>query len=276
MDLKPFQSRLDALAKLNLNLDLERREEYTAANGWHLDHYEADLPGEPGGEPLKAGSFAAAKAVLRDYRFPPPDLITGIFVPDMPLEQRVMLLRARFLLFTFYFGVKISGVVDEQRQEDGEPSRVWGYRYATLEGHFERGQIEFLIVKNLQSGTVKFKISAFSKTGTIQNIFYRIGFALFGRRLQVRFARQSLARMQRLVFEALHTGRTPHDGPPVQTATAADPEARDKLTALGAPPAAGSSPASSAVSGNPSSPHAPGNPSGTPPSPAKPPETRTP
>ena len=228
-DLTPYQSRLEALGKLALNVDLERREEFTAANGWHLDAYEADLPSEASGEPLEGGAFNAAVNVLREYRFPPPDLITGIFVPDTPLEQRVMLLRARFFIFTFYFGVRVNAVIDELRSQTQE--RVWGYRYATLEGHFERGQIEFLIVKHLPTGTVQFRISAFSKTGVIRNPFYKIGFALFGRRLQVRFSRESLKRMQHLVAEALRTGQTVGSAPTIQSAST-ETAAQDKLEEL--------------------------------------------
>ncbi len=228
-DLTPYQARLEALGKLALNVDLERREEFTAANGWHLDAYEADLPSEPAGEPLERGAFNAARDVLREYRFPPPDLITGIFVPDTPLEQRVMLLKARFLIFTFYFGVRVNAVIDELRPQTQE--RVWGYRYATLEGHFERGQIEFLIVKHLPTGGVQFRISAFSKTGVIRNPFYKIGFALFGRRLQMRFSRDSLKRMQLLVAEMLRTGQTVGSAPTVHSATT-EPAAQDKLEEL--------------------------------------------
>ncbi len=201
-----YKARLERLANLKLNLDLERREDFTTANGWNLDQYEADLPPEATGEPCSNGSFKAAQAVLREYRFPPPDLITGIFLPDQPLEQRVMLLRANFLGLQFFFGVKVCGVTNELRQVGNGQERLWGYRYATLEGHFERGQIEFLIAKNLQTGTVQFRIDAFSKTGLIENVFYRVGFWLFGRRLQKRFARQSLTRMQLLVAQALSRG----------------------------------------------------------------------
>ncbi|NJK45013.1 MAG: DUF1990 domain-containing protein [Pleurocapsa sp. SU_196_0] len=219
------------MAQLKLNLDLERREEFTAANGWNLDQYEADLPDETPGEPLEHGSFDAARTVMREYRFPPPDLITGIFLPDAPLERRVMLLRARFLGFTFYFGVKISGVTDELRDTDQGKERVWGYRYATLEGHFERGQIEFLVAKNLSSGNVEFRIDAFSKTGVIRNPLYRIGFLLFGRRLQRRFARQSLKRMQQLVATTLQHGQKVGSAPEVKPASA-EPAAQDKLETL--------------------------------------------
>ncbi|WP_310395942.1 hypothetical protein [Hymenobacter sp.] len=48
------------------------------------------------------GPPAAAQDVLRRYAFPPPDLITGIFAPDAPLENRVMVLRAQFLFFKFF------------------------------------------------------------------------------------------------------------------------------------------------------------------------------
>jgi Domain of unknown function (DUF1990) len=233
-DLERYKTRLASLEQLGLNLDLERREEFTAANGWDLDHYEADLPGEAPGEPLEGGTFQAAQSVLREYKFPPPDLITGIFVPDEPLEKRVMLLRAQFLGLTFYFGVKVNGVTDELRDGNDGQERVWGYRYATLEGHFERGQIEFLIVKNLLSGAVQFKIDAFSKTGLIRNSIYRIGFNLFGRRLQRRFARQSLLRMQNLVAQALKSGQVVGSAPNISSAQN-NPEAQDKLEELTKP-----------------------------------------
>jgi hypothetical protein len=230
-DLERFRSRLEALEQSKLNLDLERREEFTTANGWHLDQYEADLPNEAVGEPVEGGSFEAACTVLREYRFPPPDLITGIFVPDTPLERRVMLLRARFLGFTFYFGVKVSGVTDEVRVTKSGKERLWGYRYATLEGHFERGQIEFLVAKHLETGVVKFRISAFSKTGVIRNPLYRLGFLLFGRGLQRRFARDSMKRMQQLVAAALRTHRPVGGTPTIQPASL-EPAAQGKLEAL--------------------------------------------
>jgi len=202
-----YRERLEALERRPLNLDLSRRSEYTREAGWNIDDYEADLPPEPPGEPLPGGSFRAAQEVLREYRFPPPDLITGIFLPEQPLEQRVMLLRGRFLGFTFFFGVRVGGVVDELRETRQGLERVWGYDYATLEGHFERGQIEFTVAKRLDSGEVFFRIHAFSRTGTIRNPFYALGFRLFGRRLQRRFAYESMRRVQALVQEKLATGR---------------------------------------------------------------------
>ncbi|WP_052732539.1 DUF1990 domain-containing protein [Hymenobacter terrenus] len=199
-----YRTRLDAYANAQVNYDFTRQNEYTSATGWRLDDYETDLPAEAPGPPETAGSFAAAQDVLRRYAFPPPDLITGIFAPDGPLENRVMVLRAQFLFFKFYFGVRVSGVTDEAaRATPDGPERVWGYGYRTLEGHFERGQIDFTIHKNLTTGAVQFRVHAVSQPGQISNPFYWLGFKLFGRMLQRKFARESLRRMRELVSAAL-------------------------------------------------------------------------
>ncbi len=202
-----YRARLDAYANAQVNYDFNRQSEYTTATGWRLDDYETDLPAEAPGPPAAAGAFAAAQDVLRRYAFPPPDLITGVFRPDGPLEGRVMLLRAQFLVFKFWFGVRVSQVTDEAaRATPGGPERVWGYGYRTLEGHFERGQIDFTIHKNLSTGAVKFRIHAVSQPGRIRNPFYWVGFKLFGRILQRKFSRESLRRMKELVAAALRPG----------------------------------------------------------------------
>ena len=199
-----YQARLARYDNAQVNYDFTRQHEYTSASGWRLDNYATDLPAEAPGPPAAHGSFAAAQEVLRRYSFPPPDLITGIFNPDVPLENRIMLLRARFLGFSFWFGVRVSGVTDEPtRPTPNGPERVWGYGYRTLEGHFERGQINFTIHKNLTTGAVQFQIHAVSQLGRIRNPFYWLGFRIFGRMLQRRFARESLARMRQQVAEAL-------------------------------------------------------------------------
>lgn len=203
------RARLEAYTNAKVNYDFSRQSEYTTETGWRLDDYETDLPAEAPGPPEAAGSFAAAQDLLRRYAFPPPDLITGIFQPDGPLENRIMVLRAQFLFFKFYFGVRVSGVTDEAARDTpngpagSQPEQVWGYGYRTLEGHFERGQIDFTVHKNLTSGEVRFKIHAVSQSGRIRNPFYWVGFKLFGRMLQRKFARESLRRMKELVAAAL-------------------------------------------------------------------------
>ena len=198
-----YRAQLESYAHAKVNYDYEQVREYTSATGWRIDHYTTDLPAEAPGPPEAQGSFAAAQDVMRRYAFPPPDLITGYFDPSQPLAQRIMVLRAHFLVFNFYFGVRVVDVVDEAAQAGpAGPERVWGYGYRTLEGHFEKGQINFSVHKNLASGAVQFRIQAMSQPGHIRNPFYWFGFKLFGRMLQRRFAHQSLARMRRLVAAA--------------------------------------------------------------------------
>ncbi|GGK14243.1 DUF1990 domain-containing protein [Deinococcus malanensis] len=219
------RARLEAYAQARPNFDDTRLHEYTAESGWRVDDYEQELPAEPPGDPLPNGSFRAAQQVLRNYSFPPPDLITGVFVPETPLEQRVMVLRGRFLIFTFWFGVRIGRVVNETRAlPDGSREAVWGYNYHTLEGHFERGQIEFTVHKHLGTGRVMFRIHAVSQTGHISNLFYRVGFRLFGRFLQRRFSFQSMRRVRKQVSDMLLTGAsTPLEpSPPVQAVSKSD------------------------------------------------------
>ncbi|MDO7886515.1 DUF1990 family protein [Hymenobacter cheonanensis] len=208
-----YRALLAAYAHARVNYDYEQVHEYSSATGWRIDHYVADLPAEAPGPPAEAGSFAAAQVVMRRYAFPPPDLITGYFDPGQPLDKRIMVLRAHFLVFNFYFGVRVVDVVDAAAQASpAGPERVWGYGYRTLEGHFEKGQINFSVHKNLATGAVQFRIQAMSQPGHIRNPFYWLGFKLLGRMLQRRFGHQSLARMRRLVAEALA-----HPAAPAQT-----------------------------------------------------------
>lgn len=201
------KARLKAYEKAGYNFDLNRTHEYTRETGWNVDDYETELPPEAPGPPAAQGSWAAAREVLRNYTFPPPNLITGIFVPDQPLEQRVMVLRGMFLGFSFWFGVRVGGVTDERRPlPEGGEEQVWGYNYRTLEGHFERGEIIFTVHKNLTTGRVLFRIHALSQTGRIRNPFYWLGFKLFGRMLQKRFSRQSMQRLKAQVEEMLQKG----------------------------------------------------------------------
>ncbi len=222
---KQYEAQLTRYRTIPLNYDVEDKETFTKVNGWRLDEYKTSLPSEPKGEPIKNGSWELAKQVLLNYEFPDPSLVTGIFIPDDPIEKRVMIIKARFLLFSFYFGVRIASVTDETCDDpDKGKTRIWGYSYRTLEGHFEMGEIFFEVRKYLETGEVMFRIHSYSKTGRISNPFYRVGFALFGRGLQVRFAREALKRMEKLVKSRLRNGKQTN---PLQTpnvsSTASEP-----------------------------------------------------
>ncbi|HMQ34852.1 MAG TPA: DUF1990 family protein [Chloroflexaceae bacterium] len=228
-----YRARIEALRELPLNFDLERRAEYTSANGWHIDDVQTELPPEPPGPPEPNGSWEAARRVLREYRFADPSIITGIFYPDQPLEGRVMLLRGRFLWMTFFFGTKVGAIIDERVQGPDGTRQLWGFNYQTLEGHLERGQMEFTAVKWLETGQVAFRIHAFSSAAEIRNPLIRLGFRLFGRRLQLRFIHNAMKRMRRLVVEDLAVGVRPDptDRPEVRPASA-DEAAAEKVEQL--------------------------------------------
>lgn len=194
--------RLQAYADAQANFDAQLLQAPGA--DWHIDDYAQDLMLEGPGEPWPDGSFAAAQRVLAAYTFPPPDLITGIYAPGQPLKGRVMLLRGRFLFFTFWFGVRVNQVISETRPcPDGSHEAVWGYSYQTLKGHYEMGQIDFTLHKTLETGRVLLKIHAVSKTGRIANPLYRLGFHIFGRYLQRRFAYDSMKRIKAQTGEVM-------------------------------------------------------------------------
>ena len=206
-----YKDRLEQIGSLQYNFDPEKYAEYTQKTGWRVDAHETELPFEQPGQPEEWGPFQVAKQIVQDYRFPPPHLIQGIYYPDRPLAERYMLLKAHFLFMTFFFGVKIGGVVETTRDTEQGREYVWGYHYRTLQGHFEKGQIDFLVVKNLDTGQVFFRIQAYSRPDRIRNIFYRIGFWIFGRPLQLYFARESMKRIRILVEAELKGKPAPAD-----------------------------------------------------------------
>lgn len=193
-------ARLAAIGIMEPTVDVAQRDSYVASAGWNVDAREAALVSEAPGAPLPDASFAAACTILAQYSFPPSRLIRGTFDPDAPLSNRAMLLTARYLWVRVELPVRVSRVIDTVREGANGPERVWGYSYQTLAGHIERGEITFEIIKHLASGGVVFRIHSFSQTGHIGNPIHRIGFRLVGRRLQRRFAEESLANMQRLVI----------------------------------------------------------------------------
>jgi Domain of unknown function (DUF1990) len=196
---KALAARLARIAALDATLDLTHRESYSSDAGWHLEDSEILIAMEPPGEPERGGAFSAACRFLREYSFVPRDLIAGQFDPDSPLDQRSMLLSARYLWMRFELPVRVSRVIDLHRERKTKAERVWGYSYLTLPGHLEVGEITFEVIKQVATGAILFRITSFSQYAQIGNPVHRIGIRVVGRRLQRRFAQQSLANMKQLV-----------------------------------------------------------------------------
>jgi len=189
------QQALEELQDRPLNFDPAERVKWTAEAGWRIDDYCQPLPGEPPGHPQPGGTWERAREALRDYEFADPRIVRAIYDPGGRLEGRNMLLEVHFWGLRFRFGVRVSGVVDELRRVEGREVRVWGWSYATLQGHLERGQMDYAVWKWLDTGAVEFRIHVVSRASRIGNPLIRLGFRLFGRREQVRFAKRACDRM---------------------------------------------------------------------------------
>jgi uncharacterized protein (UPF0548 family) len=197
---------LAALSQARLNFDPSRRHEFTAANGWHLDQRREPLPAEPPGPPVPGGSWAIARGLMCGYEFADPSIVRAIYNPEAPLEGRDMLLELRFWGLRFLVGTRVTSEYEETRALDGREAHVWGWSYATLEGHLERGEMAWEVRKWLDTGAVEFTIRAYSQRAEIRNPLVRLGFMLFGRHEQLRFYDMTCQRMRRLTAEALGEG----------------------------------------------------------------------
>jgi uncharacterized protein (UPF0548 family) len=200
-----------ALHDRGINFEPPPDDARLADAGWRLDDHCQPLPREAPGEPEPGGSFEVAKRLMRNYEFADPAIVRAIYEEDAELQGRDMLLKARFWGLTFDLGVRVGGVVDETREIRDRQVRVWGWGYRTLTGHLEAGQMDYEVWKWLDSGEVEFRIHAYSRPASIPNPVVRLGFRLFGRRQQLKFARHALRRMECLTQEELgrQTGRPP-------------------------------------------------------------------
>lgn len=202
MALTPSARRaLDEAHDAGLNFDTSELPETGGADRWHVDDYCQPLPAEAPGPPVPEGPWTVACRLMRDYEFADPKIVRAIYHSDTPLEDRTVLLEARFYGLRFHFGVRIGGVTDTITTVDARSVRVWGWNYRTLQGHLEMGQMDYQAWKWLDTGTVEFRIHVVSRATRIPNPLIRLGFALFGRRMQKKFARRALARMHALVLD---------------------------------------------------------------------------
>ncbi len=186
---------LDALSGLGINYDRADGPRSGSDPRWHVDDVHAVIGHERPGPPEPDGPWERAGDIVRDYGFTDHRRLRGAYRPSAPLLGRDMLLEGRFAIFRFHLGVRVTAV--EDTESDGH--RVWGWTYETLTGHLEQGRLTYEVDKDLATGEVTFWIRAFSRRAPVPNPLYRLGFAAFGRAVQLGFYRSAGKRVQELV-----------------------------------------------------------------------------
>ena len=177
-------------------------------DSWHHDTARTVLGTEAPGPPEPDGVWRTACRLVEAYEFADPRIIRAVFGAGVPLQDRDMLLEGRFAVLRFYFGVRVTDVIDEERPRDDDPSaqdRIWGWAYETLEGHLERGRMSYEVVKHQDSGEVELVIKAYSEGAPTLGVVTALGWRVFGRRTQLRFYRMCGRRLATLV--RLHVGQ---------------------------------------------------------------------
>lgn len=200
---------------------------------WRFDVHRHPIARERPGPPEPGGAWELACALVRDYEFTPPELIRAVYHRRDPLLGRDMLLEGRFYGLRFYLGVRITEITDEVRP--GE--RLWGWSYQSLKRHFERGKVNYTVVKHLDTGQVEFVAYCHSQLAPTLGPIMRLGWVLFGRRTQLRFYRRCGEQLQRLVQATLAGDRdAPARQEPLEindlvlVPTGAEPHPLDRLT----------------------------------------------
>jgi uncharacterized protein (UPF0548 family) len=203
--------RLAAAAKLSRN--------FTTPDGpegadWGRHASRAVIAREPAGPPVPDGPFERGWQLIERYAFSDPRIVRAHFDRAAPLAGRRMLLEVLVLGLHYLGGVVVSDV----RNQTSPDRSVRGFRYDTLEGHFERGFEWFQIEKAHGSGDVTFAISATWQRGELPNFWSRIGFQLLARRYQRAWHRLAHLRLRHMLgsqgLPPLPYGRQlVHEGP---------------------------------------------------------------
>ena len=186
------------LASRPVNFGPDDVDAWTPRHGWHVDDMTEPLPAEASGDPVQGGTWETARSLMLRYQVADPAVVRATYRRDAPLAGRDMLLQIRFAGLRLHMGVRVGEVYDETREVDGRQTRVFGWNYRTLEGHFEQGQMHYEIWKWLDTGDVDFRLHAYSRAARTGPLLLRAGFLLIGRQQQLAFYRQVCRRMRRL------------------------------------------------------------------------------
>ena len=191
---RELKSRLDKAKLVKRNFP-DTGPESQAGTNWRRYYSESIIAREAAGPPIKDGAFELAWKAVSEYQFSDPGIVTGHFSPKDPLDQRTMLLEIKVLGLRYLCGVRVG---DTYFKNDPDETQ-YGWRYDTLEGHFEVGSEWFLVTKKHATGEVWFRISASWRPGVFPNWWSRAGFEFLGRNYQLAWHRLAYVRLRELV-----------------------------------------------------------------------------
>lgn len=151
-------------------------------DGYVVDHTRVCL-----GEGEEA--FAAARRALEGFQQFDLGWLSAAEPPRTIREGEIVVVLARLMGLWWLNACRIVYVMDEVT-----PVRRFGFAYGTVEGHVEEGEERFLVEMDAE-GRVWYDILAFSRAAKLAT---RLGYP-YVRRVQKRFGRDSVARLQRAV-----------------------------------------------------------------------------
>lgn len=225
--------RLAELPDRPLNFDPAELEHASATSGWTITDLCQPLPSEPPGAPVPEGSWEVARRLMSGYEFADPSIVRAYYDPEVPLERRNMLLKLQALgVLHLFAGVRVGDVYEQTRVLGQRHVCVWGWNYRTLEGHVERGQMDWEVWKWLDDGTVEFRVHAVSRPAHIPNPLFRLGFHLLRDRERGAFLASTKHRMRKFTELALagEHQKLPGLAADLTARPAADDSAHDALS----------------------------------------------
>ncbi|USX54746.1 DUF1990 family protein [Lentzea sp. HUAS12] len=152
-------------------------------SAWHFDHHRFVLGTDPPGRPQEDSVWWHAYKEVAAYAFTPAGLLRAHYRREAPLLGKDLLLVGRFAPARFVMGVRIT---ETGFDEDGV-RYSWGWSYETLQGHIERGRVDYRVVKDLESGVVTLEVNSYNQVNPRAHPLIRLGWFFFGRRAQHRF-----------------------------------------------------------------------------------------
>jgi uncharacterized protein (UPF0548 family) len=156
------------------------------ASGYNVDHNRVQL-----GSGL--GCFTGAVTAVQKWKMFDLDWVR-LFWDDTPIQPgSTVAVVVSHMGFWSMNACRIAYVVEESDER-----HRYGFAYGTLPGHAERGEESFTVEWNKQDDTVWYDILAVSKPGALATLGYA-----YARRLQKRFARESMEAMKRAVGGAV-------------------------------------------------------------------------